>query len=197
MKILRKEAYQSTPWRNGGGITQEVTRSPADGAAFDWRLSVARIEQPGPFSDFSGYARTMVLLAGRGIRLSSAGVPDLPLHRPGDLIRFDGALPMHCELLNGPCSDLNLMVSKQLGEAEARIESLSRQHVLRAMPGETLVLFCIAGPAVLDHGEGQSAWLHSWDSVVIDPGDGDVRANRGHDAPEGAFIFIAQIPGRT
>jgi environmental stress-induced protein Ves len=197
MRILRKEAYRSTPWKNGGGITQEVIRSPTDGAAFDWRLSVARIEKPGPFSDFSGYARTMVLLAGGGIRLSGAGAADLRLHRCGDLIRFDGALHLHCDLLNGPCTDLNLMVSKRVGEAQIGIEALSRQPVLRAVPGNTLVLFCIAGPAVLDHGKGQTERLHSWDCVVIDPGDGDVRVNRDDDAPEGAVIFIAQIPGRT
>ena len=51
------------PWKNGGGVTSELARSPqAD--EFDWRLSVAEVATDGPFSQFPGIDRLLVLLSG-------------------------------------------------------------------------------------------------------------------------------------
>jgi len=41
-------------WKNGGGTTREILRVPAEPTAFDWRLSLATIDSPGPFSAFEG-----------------------------------------------------------------------------------------------------------------------------------------------
>jgi len=38
-------------------MTREILREPAEPAAFDWRLSLATIDSPGPFSAFDGYHR--------------------------------------------------------------------------------------------------------------------------------------------
>jgi hypothetical protein len=35
-----------------------------------WRVSIAQLDALGPFSDFAGYARKLVLLRGRGVRLT-------------------------------------------------------------------------------------------------------------------------------
>ena len=180
-------------------MTQEVVRSPAEGAAFDWRMSMASIERRGPFSDFSGYARTMVLLAGGGIRLRSAGVPDMLLRRPGDLIRFDGALAVQCDLLGGSCRDLNLMVARRLGDAAARVEFVSRHPVLQVTSGRTQVFFCVAGAASIAYGDAQTAVLQQWDAAVAEPGDACIRIEASDGASgvarDDARIFIAEIPG--
>ena len=63
MILLPRAAYRRSVWKNGGGVTHEIIRVPAEGD-FHWRLSVAEIDRSGPFSDFTGYSRTMVLLAG-------------------------------------------------------------------------------------------------------------------------------------
>jgi environmental stress-induced protein Ves len=67
--IIRRSSFTALPWRNGGGITHEAIRVPPTGDAFLWRVSVAQIDSSGPFSDFAGYDRKMVLLRGRGIAL--------------------------------------------------------------------------------------------------------------------------------
>src|SRR5271170_5764644 len=118
MRIIRQSDFTATPWKNGGGITHEAIRVPASGDPFRWRVSVAHIEASGPFSDFTGYNRKMVLLRGAGVALAFASGERRVLRNMGDLAEFDGALSTHCELLGGPCVDLNLMVSKSLGEVQ-------------------------------------------------------------------------------
>jgi environmental stress-induced protein Ves len=127
MRIVRQSQFKSSPWKNGGGITHEAMRSPSRGDAFRWRVSVAHIDTSGPFSDFAGYARTMVLLARRGHRIEAVGrYPPRIMRAAGDLAQFDGALGVECELLNGPCVDLNLMTSNAMGPVHARVERLQR-----------------------------------------------------------------------
>lgn len=53
------EVSGRVPWRNGGGWTTVLAQSE-DGEPVKWRISVAEIERDGPFSDYSGYDRTIV-----------------------------------------------------------------------------------------------------------------------------------------
>ena len=127
LQIIRKASFKATPWKNGGGITHEAIRVPAGGDTFRWRVSVAHIDASGPFSEFAEYNRKMVLLQGAGIELRFGDGISRKLRQVGELVEFDGALSTYCELLDGPCVDLNLMVSKSDGVAakvERFIESL-------------------------------------------------------------------------
>jgi uncharacterized protein len=113
MQIVRSATYATVPWKNGGGTTREALRMPTEGANFAWRVSLAQIERSGPFSDFAGYRRNMVLLQGRGVELRFKDASH-SLKQIGDLIEFDGAKAAQCELLDGPCLDLNLMTANEL-----------------------------------------------------------------------------------
>jgi environmental stress-induced protein Ves len=124
LQIIRKASFSAAPWKNGGGITYEAMRVPAGGDSFRWRLSVAHIDVSGPFSDFAAYNRKMVLLRGSGLKLEFADGQQTALRHMGDLAEFDGAVATRCELLNGPCIDLNLIVSKSM-RAEVRVERVS------------------------------------------------------------------------
>ena len=103
------------PWKNGGGVTRELLRVPAD-AAQDWtlRISVADIAADGPFSPFPGITRWFAVLAGAGVRLN---FPDHALNlTPHDLpLCFDGADAPGCTLLEGATRDLNVMVRSDRG----------------------------------------------------------------------------------
>ena len=117
------------PWRNGGGVTQELLtwppRSSADAGSVDWqcRVSVARIDRSGPFSAFPGVQRWFTVLSGEGVVLRFAkrrvmlGVGSEPL-------RFEGAAAPGCDLLDGPTQDLNLMLRSDCGHG-----SLVQAHV--------------------------------------------------------------------
>lgn len=102
------------PWKNGGGRTTEIAAFPpgADLASFAWRVSIADVEGDGPFSAFPGVERTLVLLAGCGMRLARPGVA-MELRAPFDVVTFPGEHALACELRDGPTRDFNLMVRRQ------------------------------------------------------------------------------------
>ena len=81
MRLLRASDHRRMPWKNGGGMTVEIAVSP-EGAGiedFDWRVSMAFVEQDGPFSIFPGIDRTLAVLSGDGIVLHIAGQDDVTL----------------------------------------------------------------------------------------------------------------------
>jgi environmental stress-induced protein Ves len=74
-------------------------------------------------------------------------------------------MPTRCELLEGACVDLNLMVSKSLRTA-ARVERLSGLELVAASQGETTLIFAIQDPLCLESG-GQSLRLEPWDLAIL------------------------------
>jgi len=165
IRIIRRSTFTAIPWKNGGGITHEAIRVPPTADAFHWRVSVAQIDSSGPFSDFAGYDRKMVLLRGRGIVLEFGSGERCVLRGIGDWVEFDGAMATRCELLEGPCVDLNLMVSKSLRTA-MRIERSSEPTLVTAIHGETTLILGIQDPLSLDS-KGESARLEPWDLAIL------------------------------
>ena len=58
--------YRRTPWKNGGGVTRRHRR-----ARRVWRFGRTPITAPGPFSDYSGFDRLQVLVAGQRPRAAT------------------------------------------------------------------------------------------------------------------------------
>ena len=166
MRIIRKDAFARSAWKNGGGVTYEAIRVPPGGEPFSWRVSVAHIEKSGPFSDFAGYERRMMLLQGRGLDLTFGDGRRSELREMGDWVAFDGAGSPHCDLLDGPCIDLNLMTSQSL-RAAARLEQLQGSLAVGAAPGQTILIFSLAGALLLGHEAGASTRLDPWDLAVV------------------------------
>src|SRR5580692_6828518 len=98
MQIVRYNSLIASPWKNGGGVTREAIRIPPEAEDFGWRVSFAQIDASGPFSDFSGYERHMVLLRGAGVRLNFDGGKHASLLAVGDYAHFDGAVSTHARL---------------------------------------------------------------------------------------------------
>jgi environmental stress-induced protein Ves len=192
IKIVRRSSFRAIPWKNGGGITHEAIRVPPTGDAFLWRVSVAQIDSSGPFSDFAGYDRKMVLLRGGGIALEFGSGERCTLRSAGDWLEFDGAMSTRCDLLDGPCVDLNLMVSQSLRSA-ARIERLQEPLRVGAIHGETTLIFGIQDPLSLDGSAGESVRLGLWDLAILS--DCSVHLSKpapGEDSAPSA-VFIATI----
>jgi environmental stress-induced protein Ves len=192
IKIIRRSSFTALPWKNGGGITHEAIREPPTGDAFHWRVSVAQIDSSGPFSDFAGYDRKMVLLGGRGIALEFGGGKRCALRDVGDFVEFDGAMSTRCELLDGPCVDLNLMVSQSLRTA-ARVERMSWPLRVAAIHGDTTLIFGIQDPLSLDSGAGESTRLEPWDLAILKDCSAHLsNMSPGKDSAPSA-VFIATI----
>ena len=185
LKIIRRASFKAAPWKNGGGITHEAIREPSAGDYFRWRVSVARIDASGPFSTFGAYNRKMVLLQGAGIELRFGDGGTRVLRRVGELVEFDGALATHCDLIDGPCVDLNLMVDKADGVA-ARVESVTGALPLECPAGQTLLLVPTEGAVRLQTAGGQE---------VLETGDLAILHTRAQLQPVGewAGVFLAQL----
>ena len=147
---------------------------PASGDPFRWRVSVAHIDASGPFSEFASYNRKMVLLRGAEVELRFANGINKTLRQVGDLVEFDGAMSTHCELLKGPCVDLNLMVSKSESVA-VRVERFIDSLPVSAACGETMLVFAIDRGVTLEIAGGGAVTLEPWDLAVLARGRGHLR----------------------
>ncbi len=101
------------PWKNGGGLTEEIATHP-EGAALDdfaWRISIAEVLRDGPFSRFAGIDRTITLIEGAGMRLSG-GARDIVIRTPFEPYSFAGESPIDCSLVSGPIRDFNSMTRR-------------------------------------------------------------------------------------
>ncbi len=173
MRIIRHSDFAVTPWKNGGGVTREGLRVPPSGDPFIWRVSVAQIDRSGPFSDFAGYDRTMVLLRGNGVDLTGANGERYGLRNIGDLIEFDGALAMQCVLEAGPCVDLNLIASKSLRIVHARVHRLQEPLAMPSDGAGSTLIFPIDAAVVVRSAGGDVAGLEPWDLGVQSASDRD------------------------
>lgn len=200
MRIIRQSSFAAAPWKNGGGVTREAIRVPPHGDSFDWRVSLAQIDAAGPFSEFAGYIRFMVLLKGAGVALKFAGGPApriRELREIGDMQEFDGGVAAHCELVDGPCVDLNLMVSKNLRGVRTRVESLRGARSLTVGSHESMLLFPIDARITLAS-DGSTEQLAPWDLAVLSgrrERDVKIVATGCDEGSAAARLFVAVLPG--
>lgn len=114
-KIYSPQSFQTLPWRNGLGSTVELlAETPNKNEAFSWRLSIASVANDGPFSDFSGYDRTLLLLEGSGITLNKPNGIFKVLNLSLDYANFKGEDLIDATLHNGPIKDFNIMTLRSI-----------------------------------------------------------------------------------
>ena len=156
----------ATPWKNGGGVTREIVCSPAGAGMdrFDWRVSIATIDRPGPFSAFDGVDRVIMLLDGAGVHLDSQdGRIDHRLDTPHAPFAFDGGVPLDCDLLGGTSTDFNVMARR--GRLRADVNVLNERAFIAPAPHG--LLLALRGPwrlGDLDCDAGSGVW---WDGEPI------------------------------
>ena len=183
---LRPADFVAQRWRNGGGSTTQLAIHEQEGRWL-WRLSLAEISRSGPFSDFTGYRRILVVLAGTGVRLAIQGRPALELRPFDPPCHFDGAARTDCMLLEGPVKDLNLMVHETLGEATLDI---LRGSVRRTLTADWALAFAIDGPCRALIGNADVR-LEAGELLRIDEARGHALALEAEDA--GTRIALATL----
>jgi environmental stress-induced protein Ves len=191
MIVIHESAYKAVPWKNGGGTTREILREPVYGTEFDWRLSLANVDVPGPFSAFDGYHRTLVLVSGAGVELDFGEQGRARLDSVGQRVSFDGSWPTACTLLDGPSTDLNLIVLPKRVSASTDTMQLTQPQIIPTSNWADTLLCCIAGAVRLSNSAGQSEELHGVDVARCSPRDGAISC-----VPlgtTGAHLFVAGI----
>lgn len=108
--IIPMDTLEPQRWANGRGWTREIHREPAADApeTVAWRLSLADIEDTGPFSPFPGMERHLLSAAPVPLQLSIDGVVhDL---RYTQIVTFGGTAEVATTAVHGRARALNLMV---------------------------------------------------------------------------------------
>jgi uncharacterized protein len=165
--LIRGVDLVASPWKNAGGVTREVAAFP-EGAGLDtfvWRVSVADVAQPGPFSRFAGIDRTLVLLSGAGMLLDDAEGHTHALTQPLDIARFKGEAAIDARLVDGATRDFNLMLRRGAAAGDVEVWRDATEHTLTA---DVVLLFCAAGPVEITLGHNAPVNLTDNDTLRID-----------------------------
>ncbi len=171
----------ATPWKNGGGTTFEIVVSPADAGfdSFAWRLSIAEVTEPGPFSLFPGIDRHLAVLEGR-LELRLDGTDDvLRLSPDEDPLTFPGDRAAVGRPVGHTVRDLNLMIRRD--RCRGRLRRPGAPDFVTAAD----VTILVARAACLIHIGSAACALDTYDAVAIRPG---IRV-RLADAP----LLVAEI----
>ncbi|MGH8215480.1 MAG: HutD/Ves family protein [Rhodanobacteraceae bacterium] len=169
MSILRaipRSEQREEPWANGAGSTVVILREP-DGADWRVRVSVANVEEPGPFSELPGTTRVLVPLdASMALRFPDGR--ELRADRFGTL-RFDGSPAPAGQLPEGPTRDFNLMLR---GDARGDVlpRTLVDSMILPTPPGVRWLVYLDSGRARVAAGAAGSLELEPLDAALLTAG---------------------------
>jgi hypothetical protein len=173
MKVCRADSYTVMPWKNGGGSTTEIAVSPAGASldAFDWRVSMARIEGDGPFSSFPGIDRTLTLLDGPRVELRIDGRAPQVLTPSAPILRFAGEDRVEAVVPDGPITDFNVMTRRARCRHRFEQVRLTSEQPL-ALRGTRTLIFLAEGDALrCRSGNGGAITLRRRDCLILEPAD--------------------------
>jgi hypothetical protein len=145
-RVVPAHVYRRERWKNERGWTREIARS-STGGDWNWRLSIAEIEEDAPFSRFDGIERELVLLSGNGLRLRFDDGVVRELLPPHDRVRFAGERAVQGELVDGPTQDFNLMWRRDAIDAQLWHRPLVGPMVIFVEPGCVWAVHLLAGQA--------------------------------------------------
>jgi uncharacterized protein len=132
-----------------------------------WRFGRTPITAAGPFSDYTGFDRMQVLVAGGGLVLET---PDgeIDVRRPFKPVRFAGETRIVSRLEAGPVEVINLMGDRRRVGIDLAV--LQAGETQRLGPG-VHIAYCPTGPAGLRlQGEGHA--LQADGGLRIEGADG-------------------------
>jgi environmental stress-induced protein Ves len=173
MRKLDPAKYRTMSWKNGGGTTTEALTLPADAGLddFELRISMARVAASGPFSQFHGVDRTLVVTDGAGLTLETADGARVTLDRDSAPFSFTGDDPVNATLVDGPVTDFNVMTRRKALRHEVRRLSLDADEARTFVcSGELALLLVLSGTAVA-RGDVD---LSAGDILTVTPEDGQV-----------------------
>ena len=119
MRKLESKDFVSMPWKNGAGTTLELFKvQESSSSNFKLRLSVAKIQENGPFSHFPGIDRELAILEGFGVTLNFSN-KQVHLMKGESILKFTGESHIDCILKKGTVVDFNTMVDRNWGKVES------------------------------------------------------------------------------
>ncbi|TKS53452.1 HutD family protein [Luteimonas yindakuii] len=164
-RVIPANEYIRSRWRNGRGWTREICAVGGADGRWDWRLSIADIEQAGPYSPFPDTGREQVLLQGEGLELSFPDGRSNRLQPPYGRIRFDGSEPPHATP-DGRVEVFNLIWRAQAVEVDLWHRPLVGPMLFFADADTRWALHLLAGQARFEG--GMLPPLAQGDTAILD-----------------------------
>lgn len=158
----------------GNHPSSSKAMAPGAGTDWDWRLSIAEIEQDADFSGFPGVERELVLLSGNGLRLQFDGGQTQTLLPPHGRARFSGESRVRGELVDGRTTDFNLMWRRDRVDAELWHRPLVGPMVIFAAPHACWAVHLFAGQARFADASGLPP-MEAGDTAILAGGAARVR----------------------
>ena len=183
--VIPANEYRRERWRNGLGWTREIH---AAGDPWQWRLSIAEIDQDAPFSSFPGVDRELVLLSGNGLRLCFDDGESTLLEPPHGRLRFAGERAVTGELVDGPTQDFNLMWRRDAIDAQLWHRPLVGPMVIFAEAGTTWAVHLLAGQARFADDSGLPD-LETGDTALLVAGEQRLR----HVLDGGGEVLVVRL----
>ncbi len=182
LRLIPANDYRRERWRNGLGWTREIfaqapAKESADASAqpWDWRLSIAEVDNDCAFSAFPGCDRVLLLLSGHGMELRFDDGETSAVTPPHGRIAFAGERSLQCRLLDGPTTDFNAMVRRDRCTMQVFHRPLVGSMVFFAETGVVWAIHLIAGRATVKSGDELES-LNAGDTALLDAGANDVAA---------------------
>ena len=173
-RILRSSDYQRMPWKNGGGTTTEIWKVLSPSGEMQWRLSIADVASDGPFSEFPGIDRWIMVIEGKGMTLDIAGMGKCRLDRPFEPLFFAGDAKTDCTLIDGPIRDFNLMVARGFGTGGLRVVALS-PGATAPLEGNIAAIHALRGEIHMEGGSVRAGetWIADRSQSIKAKADGE------------------------
>ena len=120
IRHLTPADYVAMAWANGRGTTIEMLRETGPDGSLLLRLSMARVVEDGPFSNFPGVERNLTVISGPGFDLVGktrvTAAPLIPVAFPGDVAIAAAGV-------TAACDDFNVMTARALPLPVVRVET--------------------------------------------------------------------------
>ncbi|CAG9297186.1 HutD/Ves family protein [Celerinatantimonas diazotrophica] len=165
--IIRQTEFLKVPWKNGQGYTYEIDKlTKADHSdEFLWRLSIAEVNQSGPFSKFDNYQRNISILSGDSMTLNVDGY-DSPSLRAFETFTFAGKADTYCTLHGRALRDFNVIYAPHF---DVNVSWLKDEYLDITLVADTLYFIIAATGAIHVQGSALDVQLASWDVIKIAP----------------------------
>ena len=174
-RLIKADQRTVVPWKNGGGTTTELAQGPAkaSGQDWSWRISIANVEQSGPFSIFAGIDRISCVVDGNGmdLRYEDGSVVSLEPNQP---VTYDGGATVIGKLRSTPIRNFNVMVDRRFFRSAMRIVRGPDTETVQTTHRETVFIHMLQGQCSVTPAERPSETLSAHESLLIE-GYGEVR----------------------
>lgn len=155
--IVRYADLPAQPWKNGKGVSRTLFSDSNSQGTWSWKVSIAEISQPQPYSQYPGIDRVQVALGPGEIDLQVGS--ETKRLRAGEQLAFAGEDEVSASPLGSGFLALNLMF---VGEQWDAMVSTTHDSVQECSSGKVKILV-----ALNDHCQVGNDQLNRLDALMV------------------------------